>query len=220
MSPTAFERSFMPLEEPIVGGVGRPTAATRARNLAVSRASRNRAPGPGPVYPTFTPYLAGATPVPLVGMAGALQPPPVAPGVAPVLAVGGAAVLRLLLRALGGKFTLGMVRGWISKYGGTVVRTVLGAALFAVVFDALDGGLDDDTVFYKRRAPKRYTIGANPRLNTLLKVAKRVDNIFVKYESRMKKFRGRAAPRRHRHTPQPPYAALSPIELKALGSGR
>ena len=172
-------------------------------------------PTPQPFTPFWSAQPAYAAPsVPAVA-------PPVQPQVGPaIVATGGVVVLRALLRALGGKFTLGMARNWMSKYGPPIVRLALGAALFGVIVDAIDGGLDDDAVFVKRRSPKRYTIGANPRLNTLLKVAKRVDNIFVKYESRMKKFRGRAPPRRSGRKTQPPYAMLSPVELAQLGKGR
>ena len=65
-----------------------------------------------------------------------------------------------------------------------------------------------------KRKPKRYSIGTNPRLNTLLKVGKRVDNIFVRYDKRISKFRSRLRgyrqPRRQHVYRQDRY--LSPVE--------
>ncbi|GAI00640.1 unnamed protein product [marine sediment metagenome] len=73
-----------------------------------------------------------------------------------------------------------------------------------------------------KKKGKRYSIGTNPRLNTLLKVGKRVDNIFVRYDKRISKFRSRLRgyqqPRRRYAYRQEQY--LSPVEKRAIRRGR
>lgn len=49
---------------------------------------------------------------------------------------------------------------------------------------------------------KRYSIGSNPRMGTLLKVGKKVDNIFLRYDKRVKKFRTRI----RGYNPRPAYS--------------
>lgn len=97
------------------------------------------------------------------------------------------------LPVLGGiaALTLGTIKALISRYGWTIVRGLLGGVAAASVIKLITAGAPDDKKVSLRKRRKRYSIGANPRINTLLKVAKKVDNIFASYDTRMRKFRGR-----------------------------
>jgi hypothetical protein len=113
---------------------------------------------------------------------------------------------------------VGVAKSFIARYGAPALKALVGGASFAIIIDAIMGGLDDNTsIEIKRRKAKRYSIGTNPRLNTLLKVGKRVDNIFVRYDSRIRKFRSRLrgySQRRYYRPPSNYY--LSAAERKQL----
>ena len=122
-----------------------------------------------------------------------------------------------------GVMALGIIKVLIARYGALFVKTLIGAAAFKFVLDLIAGGASDDTpiTIKPRRKARRMSIGTNPRLNTLLKVGKRVDNIFARYDKRIGKFRSRLrgyAPRRRRA--YYPSAYLSPIERRQLARGR
>ncbi len=57
-----------------------------------------------------------------------------------------------------------------------------------------------------RKRRKRYSIGSNPRMGTLLKVGKKVDNIFLRYDKRVRKFRSRIRGYNPRPAFRPHYA--------------
>jgi hypothetical protein len=118
---------------------------------------------------------------------------------------------------------LGYARQLLAQYGPTVLKAIVGAAAFATIMKLIGIGAPDDTpvkVGGKGRA-KRYSIGTNPRLGTLLKVSKRCDNLLTKTDNRIRKFRSRLhgyrTPRR-RSYPGPGYY-LSPAERKLLSRG-
>lgn len=115
-----------------------------------------------------------------------------------------------------GTLTLGLLKNLLAKYGATILKTLIGAAAFKEFMDMLLGGKPDTAVVKARGKKKRYSIGANPRLNTLLKVAKRVDNIFVSYDKRISKFRTRVKGPRRRTSYRPMGYYLSPAERKQL----
>jgi hypothetical protein len=120
-------------------------------------------------------------------------------------------------------WTVGMLKELLAKWGPTLLKSIIGAAAFKEFMDLLFGGAGDETILRSKpgaRRGKRYSIGANPRLNTLLKVAKRVDNIFVRYDTRISKFRSRIrGTRRRRVYRAAPSAFLSPVERKLLAKG-
>lgn len=132
-------------------------------------------------------------------------------------ALGLAGLRKAILRA--GVLTLGAMKQLYSRYGAQVLKMLVGAAAFKEFLDILDIGVPDETPIKIRRAPKRYSIGTNPRLNTLLKVGKRVDNIFLRYDKRISKFRSRlrgTATRSRRYYRPPGGYYLSPAEKKQL----
>jgi len=115
---------------------------------------------------------------------------------------------------------LGALKSLLAKFGPTIVKSIIGAAAFKTLMDLIFGGASDDTPVKvsTRKRSKRYSIGTNPRINTLLKVGKRVDNIFANYDQRIRKFRSRlrgySPPRRHTYAPSPRY--LSAVERKQI----
>lgn len=125
-----------------------------------------------------------------------------------------------------GVWTVGMLKALLARFGPTILKGIIGAAAFKEFMDLIFGGAPDDTPLRtppgaKGRA-RRYSIGANPRLGTLIKVAKRVDNLFNQYDKRISKFRSRIrGPRRAtvRYYPGP-SSYLSPVERKQLARGR
>ena len=175
--------------------------------------------------PVVTPVIGGAVPMtyatgydsmaatlPDIGAAAPTYAAPVAieTGLPPIVA--GVGVM-----------ALGIIKALIARYGALFVKTLIGAAAFKFVLDLIRGGASDDTpiTIKPRRKARRMSIGTNPRLNTLLKVGKRVDNIFARYDKRIGKFRSRLrgyAPRRRRA--YYPSAYLSPVERRQLARGR
>lgn len=124
-----------------------------------------------------------------------------------------------------GTMALGVFKALLAKYGPTILKLIIGTLAFKKFLELIGIGASDETTIpvkpgAKRRA-KRYSIGANPRVGTLIKVAKRVDNLFNKYDTRVSKFRRRikGPPRRYSHG-YPMGAYLSPVERKQLSRGR
>lgn len=116
---------------------------------------------------------------------------------APDLSPGGSQVPATILKAgllpLGlGAIALGVIKAVWAKFGPVAVKAALGAATFATVVRLITGGASDDTqVKIQKKKRKRLSIGANPRVGTLIRVAKRVDNLFASYDKRVAKFRAR-----------------------------
>lgn len=147
-----------------------------------------------------------------------LPPPEVAPQ-GEIMTAG----LPLLGLGVGaGVMTLGALKTLLARFGPVILKAAIGGLAFSKLMDMLGIGASDDTPIKvgKKRA-KRYSIGANPRLNTLLKVAKKVDNIFVSYDRRVSKFRSRIkGPARRRAPYRGPDYFISPAERKVLSRGR
>ena len=125
-----------------------------------------------------------------------------------------------LLLAGGTGLTLGFLKGIWATYGPTVLKALVGGGVFATIMKLLTGGAPDNTPVSLKAKKKRYSIGTNPRLSTLLKVGKRVDNIFVAYDKRISKFRSRlrgtSRTTRARRPTYGPTQYLSAVERKAL----
>jgi len=135
----------------------------------------------------------------------------------------GGTVVEAGLPAIGAAgITLGAAKALLAKFGPTILKAILGAGVFAGFMKLLGIGAPDTTLVKSVSTGKRrYSIGGNPRLNTLLKVAKRVDNIFASYDSRISKFRSRIkGPQRRRANYYPMTKFLSPVERKQLTRGR
>ena len=125
------------------------------------------------------------------------------------------------LLAIGaGGITLGFLKGIWAKFGPTVLKALVGGSVFAAIMKLITGGASDNTPVSLTARKKRYSIGTNPRLSTLLKVGKRVDNIFVAYDKRISKFRSRlrgtSRTTRARRPAYGPTQYLSAVERKAL----
>lgn len=132
--------------------------------------------------------------------------------------------LPLVGAVVGGGITIGILKGLLAKFGPVILKSLIGAGAFAAFLKLIGFGAGDETVVpgvtLGKKKAKRYSIGKNPRLNTLLKVGKRVDNIFASYDARVKKFRSRLrgvpAPRRAKPRYYGPSQYLSPVERKQL----
>ena len=122
-----------------------------------------------------------------------------------------------------GTITLGVAKWLLQRFGSTALKALVGGLAFKEIMDLIFGGASDETTIkVRKKSPRRYSIGSNPRLNTLLKVGKRVDNIFARYDSRIRKFRSRlrGSPRPRRRYYDAPNPYLSPVERRALNRGR
>ena len=183
-------------------------------------------PSPPPIVPSIPQPVRTITPEPIRGMpvvmngeSPMLPDPIVQPAGLPALAgLGLAAILRISGRFL----SIGFIKSLIQRFGAAAVKTAVGVAVFSQILELIGIGAGDDTMVDvgRRRKPKRYSIGVNPRLKTLLKVGKRVDNIFASYDKRISKFRSRL--RGGYRRPRYVYAGaqyLSPVERKQLRRG-
>ena len=183
--------------------------------------------GPGQAPVTYKPpavgtaALAGGGAIGFAGepgdeiLPGAITGEPTLPG--GIVTAGGPG---LLLGAAGGGITLGFLKGIWASYGPTVLKALVGGSVFATIMKLITGGASDDTSVSLKAKKKRYSIGTNPRLSTLLKVGKRVDNIFVAYDKRISKFRSRlrgtSRTTRARRPAYGPTQYLSAVERKQL----
>ena len=167
-------------------------------------------PKPGYVPPVVMPGTPGEELVP-----GSVTGEPTLPG--GIVTAGGPG---LLLSAGAGGITLGFLKGLWAQFGPTALKALVGGTVFATIMKLITGGASDDTPISLKARKKRYSIGTNPRLSTLLKVGKRVDNIFVAYDKRISKFRSRLrGTSRTTRTRRPAYGPtqyLSAVERKQL----
>lgn len=88
-----------------------------------------------------------------------------------------------LLQVAGGSAAIKAVLSWASK--NKILAALIAAAGAAGLGYLISKFVTSDGKL-KRRS--RYSIGTNPRLGTLIKVAKRCDNIFLRYNKRAGKF--------------------------------
>jgi len=173
--------------------------------------------GRGPVIPE--PVVGVPITFDGMGMPGGVVATPAA---LPLAAI---AALRLILRAAPRFVSIAFLRSLWTRFGPVALKAALGVAVFTQLVELMSGGAPDETLIRLKRKKRRLSIGANPRLNTLLKVGKYVDNIFARYDSRIKKFRSRL--RGGTRRPPIPYWQragmgyyLSGAERKQLRGGR
>ena len=163
-------------------------------------------------------YAPPSMPVLPVVMPTLMPTPMVTPAIAPTMATpmalpAIAGVVAALPKVAGATLTLGFLKSLLAKYGPYLLKMMVGAATFATIVKLITGGASDETMIKISRKKKRLSIGANPRLNTLLKVGKFVDNTFNRYDKRISKFRSRLrGPRPRRSMPFREY--LSPVERR------
>lgn len=84
-----------------------------------------------------------------------------------------------------GRAAVGFLKGLAGKRW---LLLAAGLAAAGLISTAIYGWLKGEG---RKAKGKRYSIGASPRIETLLRVAKRVDNIFLRFDKRVRKFRGR-----------------------------
>lgn len=131
---------------------------------------------------------------------------PVAIGVLGVAAIG--AIIRAALRL--GPLTIGFVRGLLARYARPQVLKAL-TAVFGVLVaerildEAFDAGIENNRYipYGAKKRRKRYSIGHNPRLGTLIRVAKHTDRITRKFAQRMRHAGLIRSPGRHAYRPMP-----------------
>ncbi|MBA7541976.1 hypothetical protein ES705_34292 [subsurface metagenome] len=163
---------------------------------------------------------AGFTPTPLVTGMQAWEP--IEPltlaafPLIPLIAGAGAGLIRLLV-GLGGKMSLGFFKTLLQRFGPNALKLALGGAVFGFFMDLVDGGLDDsiEVPFSVRRKPKRYTIGNNPRVKTLQRVARHTMKLLKRHDKYIKEF----FPKKVTRYGIPPAKALSAIEKAAIRGG-
>jgi len=125
------------------------------------------------------------------------------------------------LALVGGRIALGFLRMMFRNYGPAILtffkRWGTPIALIALIMS----GLPDEHMITSKTRAKRYSIGTNPRLGTLLKVSKRCDNLLVKTDNRIRKFRARIkGPQRTGRRYYGPGQYLSPVERRQISRGR
>lgn len=129
----------------------------------------------------------------------------------PVIALGLAALRALLRRGL--TLNVGMFRALWAKWGPTVMKGLLGAAVISQFIELINQGFNDDVAVYVKGKGRRrrYSIGANPRIGTLIKVSKVCD----RHTKRMyHRFRHAGLIRMPRRTRYPKYPQLSGPRIK------
>lgn len=161
-------------------------------------AQAQRAVIASPLPPRLPPPVDGV--IPPTALAVSYVAPDVSrPGVSPI---GPVALVPLALLSPALKFLvksllargvvgLGALRALVARYGPTFLRYIIPVGAIAAVIDLVNGDAPDETEVKLKKRRKRLSIGRNPRVATLLRVAKRVDNLFASYDRRISKFRSR-----------------------------
>jgi len=116
------------------------------------------------------------------------------------------------LAGLGGKVTLGFLRSLFAKYGPTLIKALVGGAAFGWIMSLIMGDDPDDKLVSLKKKPKRYTIGSNPRVRTLQKVARHCQRLLKRHEKVIREF----LPKKQVRYGIPPAKALSAIEKAAI----
>lgn len=123
--------------------------------------------------------------------------------------------------AIAGPITLGLLKTLLARFGPTLLKLALGSAAFAGFMKLLEGDSDDGKVvrsasgrWYTGRK-KRYSIGSNPRVGTLAKVARHAHRLIKRHQKVLREFE----PRPRTRTVYAPPAALSAIERRQLKAG-
>jgi len=112
-----------------------------------------------------------------------------------------------------GAFTLGTLKALLTRYGPTILKSLVGAGVFAGFMKLLGIGASDDTIV-KAPHKKRYSIGNNPRVRTLAKVSRHCARMLKRHEKVIREF----LPKKTVKYGVQPAAYLSAIERKAIKS--
>ncbi len=113
--------------------------------------------------------------------------------------------------------SLGVFRTLLARFGPKLAKLLVGVAAFKEFMDMLTGGnVSDDTripIKPGARRRKRYSIGANPRVGTLAKVARHTIKLLKRHDKVIREFLPKP-----RQLPAKALARtyLSPAEKKAL----
>ena len=128
----------------------------------------------------------------------------------PLLAAGAAVAIPLLGRVI----SLGLIRQIIARFGPVAVKLAIGALAFNEIMDLIGLGAPDGMLFEfgkKKKKRRRYSIGANPRVQTLAKVSRHCKRLLKRHEKVSREF----LPKKTTYG-QLPRTMLSAVERKAL----
>lgn len=126
--------------------------------------------------------------------------------------IAGAAVIAAI-RAIAGRFlTLGVFKMLVTRFGPAAVKLAIGTAVFFGLMNLADAGMSDENGMKIPVRHKRLSIGLNPRVRTLQRVAKRTQKLLKKHEKVIRAF----LPKPSRQYGQVPSSMLSAAEKKLL----
>lgn len=126
--------------------------------------------------------------------------------------IGGKALL-LAIRAIAGRFlTVGVFKSLVSRFGPVAVKLAIGSLAFLGLSALIEAGADDSAGVAIPKKRKRYSIGHNPRVRTLARVAGHVQRMIKRHEKVIREF----LPKKKVTYGIPPSRVLSAIEKAAI----
>lgn len=155
--------------------------------------------------------LPGYNPIPLVEQKVEVMPmaeywypdEPQGPELPPRVLEAGLPIIPLLTTA--GTVTVGAIKWLIQQYGQSAVfqriAQLVGVSAATAVISKVIASLNDNQKVTLRKRKRRYSIGANPRVGTLIKVAKFTDKLTRKMHNRFRHAGLIKMPRRHSYNP-------------------
>lgn len=181
---------------------------------------------PGVVYPgtPSTPlepipwnrpdYVEPGTEIDTATPLGAINGIVATPVIAPIAVAGVTAIIRGLIIRFGGRLSIGVFKQMVRKWGALAVKVAVGVLAFNEFMDLIGLGASDETMIdiKLKKRKKRYTIGHNPRVVTLQRVARHT----MKLLKRHRKYIDEFLPVRKKTYGIPPARALSAIERAAI----
>ena len=166
-----------------------------------------------PMAPVPLPPAPGAPPAAIVPTAPAGATTEEFPPIIPLIVGAGAGIA-----ALSGRFlTIGALKTMLRQLGPKILKGLIGLAAFKEFTDMLGFGASDDTPIRikERGKPKRYSIGSNPRVRTLARVARHTKRLLKRHEKVIREF----LPKKTATYGQAPSRMLSAAEKKLLREG-
>ncbi len=109
--------------------------------------------------------------------------------------------------------SLGFLKRFAARFGMKALKVLIGAAAFKEFLDLIGIGAPDETeIRIRKGAKRRYSIGNNPRVRTLQKVARHVQRMLKRHDKVLREF----FPKKTARYGIPPAKALSAIEKAAI----
>ena len=136
------------------------------------------------------------------------------PVIAPIVAAGAVAAIRALVIRFGGRLSVGLFVAFIRRWGSVAVKMAIGVLAFNELMDLVGLGAPAETIIdvKLRKKRKRYSIGYNPRVQTLQKVARHTMKLLKRHQKYINEF----FPKKKVTYGIPPGKALSAIERAAI----